>query len=199
MTSRSMKSSSDQASGWGRRRGTATRRWRLRRSCRSRSCARSSTRRTWMATRIGEERAAGDPAAEHVHRVMRTEIDAGRADAADGDERNGVGRHALPVVVRQPRHAEGGEAVEHGGAQRVARREVGDVVEADVVDVEHGRHQLAQADRVDRGEVLQRPLDREGEGAEGEEEGEVAPVRATGPGARAPRRRGPRTSRCRAH
>ncbi len=81
---------------------------------------------------------------------------------------------ALPLVVGQARDAEGGEPVEDRGAQGMAGREVGDVVEADVVDVEDRAHQCPQVDRLRRGEVLERPFHREAEGAEREEQREIA-------------------------
>ncbi len=121
-----------------------------------------------------EERAAGYPPADHVDRVVRAEVDAGGADRTDDGRGRGVRDEALAVVVRQARDAEGGHAVEDRRPQRVPRRKVGDIVEADPVDVEHRTDQDGEADRLRRCEVLQRPLHREAEGAEGEQEGEVA-------------------------
>ncbi len=67
-------------------------------------------------------------------------------------DRHHVRDAALPVVVCEPRHAEGREPVQDRRAQRVPGREVGDVVEADLVDVEDCADECAEADRV-RAEV----------------------------------------------
>ena len=67
----------------------------------------------------------------------------GRADGADDDRGDGVGDHT-PAARSwdEARDAERDEAVEDRRAQRMAGREVGDVVEADSVDVEDRAHQL---------------------------------------------------------
>jgi len=58
----------------------------------------------------------------------------------------------------------------------VPGREVGDVVQADVVDVQHGVDQGADAQRVGGGEVLEGPLDREAQRPEREQDGQVSPA-----------------------
>ncbi len=85
-------------------------------------------------------------------------------------------------------HAERGDPVQRGRAQRVAGREVGDVVEADIVDVEDRADQVGQADRLGRDEVLEHPLDREAERPQREQCGEVAT--AAGKGQQAEAREG---------
>ena len=121
-----------------------------------------------------QQRGPGDPAAEHVDRVVRAEVEACGADRADEHDRDDIGAHALPNVVCQAGDAEGGQSIEDGGAQRMPGREVGDVVETDAVHVEDRIDEGREADRLGRREVLQRPLHREAERAEGQEEGEVA-------------------------
>ena len=137
-----------------------------------------------------QQRGPRDPAAKHVDRVVRAEIEACGADRADEHDRDEIGAHALPNVVCQASDAEGGQPIEDGGAQRMPGREVGDVVETDAIHVEDRVEEGREADRLRRREVLQRPLHREAERAEGQEEGEVAA--ATGEGQQPERGEGQR-------
>ena len=144
-----------------------------------------------------QQRRPGHPAAEHVERVVEVQVDPDDADGHDQHGRDRVGGHPLPPVRREARHAEGDHPVEHHRPQGVARREDGDVIEADVVHVEHGREQLGQGDGRDGDEVLQRPLHREGEGAQRRGAGPGRDGPCTARTARRTRSPGPRTSRSR--
>ena len=182
------------------RRGTATRRPRdvgwAAASASSRARARSSTPEDVDGDEDRQQRAAGHQAAEHVDRVVRAEVDARGADGADEDRGDDVRDLALPLVVGEARHAEGGEPVQDGGAQGVAGREVGDVVEADVVDVEDRTHECLQVDRLRGGEVLEGPLHREAERAEREQQRKIATAVRQGEEAQHGESRARRTSRC---
>ena len=97
-----------------------------------------------------------------------------RLMAPDEHERHPVRGHPRSPIEAQPGDAEGGEAIEHGGAQCVTGREVGEIVEADAIDVQHGIRELSEADLRDGREELQRPFDREGERAGRQDQREVA-------------------------
>jgi hypothetical protein len=113
-------------------------------------------------------------ATQHVHRVVSAKVDSDQADGADQADGHAVGQHPAATAGRHPSEAKGSETVEDSCAQGMPGREVGDVIEADPLHVEESVAKRGQADLGDRGEVFQRPLDREGERARRHHHREVA-------------------------